>query len=303
LQYRQLAKLKSTYVDALPELINPQTGRIHTSYNQIGAATGRLSSANPNMQNIPVRTEEGGEIRRAFVAIPGHSFIAADYSQIELRVLAHISQDANLLQAFREGQDIHAATAAQLFHVEPAAVDKNQRRIAKTVVFGVIYGISSFGLAQRTDLSRSEAKELIDALFARFPGVRAYIDNTLEQGRRDGYVQSLFGRRRSMPELNSKGPRRQAAEREAINAPIQATAADIMKLAMIRVADEIQRCSLRTRMLLQVHDELIFEAPHEECTEVQQMVREVMENACELRVPLKVDVERGANWEEMESIQ
>jgi DNA polymerase-1 len=254
------------------------------------------------LQNIPVRTEEGGEIRRAFVAAPGHVFIAADYSQIELRVLAHISQDENLLQAFREGQDIHAATAAQLFDIEPGAVDKNQRRIAKTVVFGVIYGISSFGLAQRTDLSRSEAKALIDALFARFPGIRTYIDATLEQGRRDGYVESLFGRRRSMPELNGKGPRRSAAEREAINAPIQATAADIMKLAMIRVVREMQHRKLQTRLLLQVHDELIFEAPETEASTVQQMVREVMENVYTLAVPLKVDVERGRNWEEMENV-
>jgi DNA polymerase-1 len=303
LQYRQLAKLKSTYVDALPELVNPRTERIHTSYNQLGAATGRLSSANPNLQNIPVRTDEGSEIRRAFVAVPGHVFVAADYSQIELRVLAHICQDENLLQVFRDGQDIHAATAAQLFDVAPGEVSKNQRRIAKTVVFGVIYGISSFGLAQRTDLSRSEAQALIDALFERFPGIRAYIDNTLEQGRRDGYVQSLFGRRRSMPELTSKGPRRQAAEREAINAPIQATAADIMKLAMINVYNELQRRALKTRMLLQVHDELILETPDAEIEEVRQMLREVMENVYTLRVPLQVDVEMGHNWEEMEDVQ
>jgi DNA polymerase-1 len=303
LQYRQLAKLKSTYVDALPGLVNPETGRVHTSFNQMGTATGRLSSNDPNLQNIPVRTEEGREIRRAFVAAPGHVFIAADYSQIELRVLAHITLDPNLVQAFEEGQDIHAATAAQLFNVPIRAVDKHQRRLAKTTVFGIVYGISSFGLAQRTGLSRTDAQSLIDALFARFPQLRSYIDTTLEQGRHQGYVESLFGRRRAMPELtSSNGQRRQAAEREAINAPIQATAADIMKLAMIRVADELKRRQLRTRLLLQVHDELIFEAPDAEADEVQHLVREMMEQICPLRVPLKVDLEVGRNWEEMTEV-
>lgn len=303
LDYRRLAKLKSTYVDALPSLVNPKTGRVHTSYNQIGSATGRLSSQTPNLQNIPIRSAEGNEIRRAFVAAPGHRFLAADYSQIELRVLAHITQDPSLVEVFQKEQDIHAATAAQLFGVDMAQVDKQQRRLAKTVVFGVIYGISSFGLAQRTNLSRSEAQALIDALFARFPGIRTYIEMTLEQGRREGYVQSLFGRRRFMPELMSKGPRRQAAEREAVNAPIQATAADIMKLAMIRVARELKQRGLRTRMLLQVHDELILEAPHDELAEVQQMVREVMEQVYTLRVPLRVHVALGNNWEEMEEVE
>ncbi len=302
LRYRQLAKLKSTYVDALPDLVNPRTGRIHTSFNQLGAATGRLSSSNPNLQNIPVRTEEGSEIRRAFVAREGHIFLAADYSQIELRVLAHITQDSNLVQTFQEGRDIHAAAAAQLFGIEQAQVDKNQRRIAKTVVFGVIYGISSFGLAQRTDLSRQEAQALIDALFARFPGIRSYIDETLEQGRRLGYVASLFGRRRPMPGLHGKGPARQAAEREAINAPIQATAADLMKLAMIEIAGQIEQRGLASRMLLQVHDELIFEVPHTEIDTMQGMVRELMEGAYTLRVPLSVNIAQGSNWEEMEEV-
>jgi DNA polymerase-1 len=318
LHYRQLAKLKSTYVDALPDLVNPQTGRIHTSFNQLGTATGRLSSNNPNLQNIPVRTDEGNAIRRAFVAAPGHVFIAADYSQIELRVLAHITQDPNLVQVFQQGQDIHAATAAQLFGVPAAEVDKNQRRIAKTVVFGVIYGISSFGLAQRTDLGRSEAQALIDALFARFPGIRAYIDRTLETGRNQGYVQSLFGRRRSVPDLSSENHnRRQAAEREAINAPIQATAADIMKLAMLRVADALGRHGLHTRLLLQVHDELIFEVPHDETDTLHHLVRDAMENVMQSEhplvrklmqsehpfdIPLGVDIAIGPNWEEMEEI-
>jgi DNA polymerase-1 len=319
LHYRQLAKLKSTYVDALPDLANPQTGRIHTSFNQLGAATGRLSSNNPNLQNIPVRTEEGNAIRRAFVAAPDHVFVAADYSQIELRVLAHITEDPNLVQVFQQGQDIHAATAAQLFGVPAAEVDKNQRRIAKTVVFGVIYGISSFGLAQRTDLGRSEAQALIDALFARFPGIRAYIDRTLETGRNQGYVQSLFGRRRSVPDLSSENHnRRQAAEREAINAPIQATAADIMKLAMLRVAGALEQHGLHTRLLLQVHDELIFEVPHDEIETVRHVVRDAMENVMQSEhplvrklmqsehpfgIPLGVDIAIGPNWEEMEEIR
>ncbi|MBK9713550.1 MAG: DNA polymerase I [Kouleothrix sp.] len=303
LRYRQLTKLKSTYVDALPELVNPETGRVHTTYSQLGAATGRLSSNDPNLQNIPTRTDEGREIRRGFVAAPGCVFVAADYSQIELRVLAHISQDPNLVQAFMEGQDIHAATASQLFNVPIDKVDKNQRRIAKTTVFGIVYGISAFGLAPRIGASRSEAQRLIDELFARFPGLRNYIDSTLEEGRREGFVRSLFGRRRYMPELKSSGPRRQAAEREAINAPIQATAADIMKIAMIRVDEELRRRGLKTRMLLQVHDELIFEAPKDEVDQVVELVCEQMEGAYELRVPLKVDVEAGPNWEEMREVE
>jgi DNA polymerase-1 len=303
LRHRQLTKLKSTYVDALPVLVNPHTGRVHTSYNQIGSATGRLASLDPNLQNIPTRTDEGREIRRGFVAAPGCVFVAADYSQIELRVLAHITEDPNLVQAFLEDQDIHAATASQLFNVPINGVSKNQRRIAKMTVFGVIYGISAFGLAARTDLSRTDAQALIDALFARFPGLRTYIDATLAEGREQGYVHSLFGRRRSMPDLKVSGPRRQAAEREAINAPIQSTAADIMKIAMIRVDEELRRRKLATRMLLQVHDELIFEVPHAEVDQVVKLVCEQMEGAyADLKVPLKVDVERGPNWEEMEDV-
>jgi DNA polymerase I len=302
LRYRQLSKLKSTYVDALPDIVNPETGRVHTTYSQLGAATGRLSSNDPNLQNIPTRTDEGREIRRGFVAAPGQIFIAADYSQIELRVLAHITQDPNLTQAFLEGQDIHAATAAQLFNVPIDQVDKNQRRIAKTTVFGIVYGISAFGLAPRIGASRTEAQRLIDELFARFPGLRDYIDSTLAQGRQQGYVHSLFGRRRYMPELSSGGPRRAAAEREAINAPIQSTAADIMKIAMIRVDEALRQRKLATRMLLQVHDELIFEAPHAEMDEVVQLVCQQMEGAHKLSVPLKVDVESGPNWEEMHDV-
>ncbi len=304
LRYRQISKLKSTYVDALPDLVNPATGRVHTSYSQLGAATGRLASLDPNLQNIPTRTEEGREVRRGFVAAAGHALVAADYSQIELRVLAHITQDANLVRAFQENQDIHAATAAQLFGVAEHEVTKNQRRVAKTTVFGVIYGISAFGLAPRIGTSRSEAQSLIDNFFARFPAVREYIDRTLEDGRRDGYVQTLFGRRRSMPELRAGGARARAAEREAINHPIQGTAADIMKIAMIHVDQALRDSSLATRMLLQVHDELIFEAPTGEVAATVALVRERMEGAYALQnVPLRVEVESGPNWEELRPIE
>jgi len=300
LQYRQLSKLQSTYIDALPLMINPHTGRIHTSYNQLGAATGRLSSVDPNLQNIPTRTAEGRAVRRAFVADTGHVLIAADYSQIELRVLAHMTNDPALLNAFHEDQDIHAATAARLFQVAPAAVTKEQRRIAKTTVFGVIYGISAFGLAQRTDLSRTEAQKLIDDFFAQFPEVRHYIERTIAQGKQLGYVESLFGRRRSVPEINIKGPRQQAAEREAINHPIQATAADIMKMAMLRVDTALRAYGPQVRLLLQVHDELIVEAPESEQHAVVQIIRHEMQHAyADLAVPLKVEVEVGTHWDDL----
>lgn len=301
LRYRQLSKLKSTYVDALPALVNPRTGRVHTSYNQVGAATGRLSSDSPNLQNIPVRTEEGREIRRGFVAAPGHCFIAADYSQIELRVLAHITRDPALVETFQAGRDIHAATAASLFGVPPEAVDKNQRRVAKTVVFGIIYGISAFGLAQRLGLERAAAQALIDGVFASFPGIRTYIDEVLRTARETGYVSTLFGRRRHFPELmgGDKGPRAQAAMREAINAPIQGTAADLMKIAMINVHRRLQAEGLATRLLLQVHDELILEAPEHERDTAAHLVAEVMEGVYPLAVPLGVEVEVGPNWDEL----
>lgn len=300
LTYRQLTKLKSTYIDALPDLVNPRTGRIHTSYNQLGAATGRLSSNNPNLQNIPVRTGEGREIRRTFVAEPGWRFVAADYSQIELRVLAHMSGDENLIAAFQQGLDIHAATASRLFGVEPTAVDKNQRRVAKTVVFGVIYGISAFGLAQRLGIERDLARQLIDNLFAEFPGIRRYIDQTLEFGRQHGYVQTLFGRRRVMEDLRTRGAQRAATEREAINAPIQGTAADLMKMAMVNVHRALREQGLRTRLLLQVHDELIAEAPEDEVESAARLLRDVMSGVYrDLVVPLSVNLEVGPNWGEM----
>ncbi|MFM2031255.1 MAG: hypothetical protein RLZZ297_20 [Chloroflexota bacterium] len=302
LSHRQLSKLKSTYIDAIPALLDGDK-RVHTTYNQLGAATGRLSSNDPNLQNIPTRTEEGREVRRAFIAAPGHVLVAADYSQIELRVLAHITQDANLIQAFREDQDIHAATAAQLFNIPIEQVDKDKRRLAKTTVFGVIYGISAFGLAQRTNLSRSEAQQLIDGLFARFPEVRNYIDRTIAEAKQTGWVTSLFGRRRSMPDINVKGPRQQASEREAINHPIQATAADIMKMAMLRVDAAISAYGNGARLLLQVHDELIVEVPVAHQHAIAELLRHEMSQAfAELAVPLKVDVEAGTSWDQLTEV-
>ncbi len=302
LQHRQLSKLKSTYIDALPSLIDAGS-RVHTTYNQLGAATGRLSSNDPNLQNIPTRTEEGREVRRAFVAAPGNVLVAADYSQIELRVLAHITRDANLMQAFHDDQDIHAATAAQLFGIPIEQVDKEKRRLAKTTVFGVVYGISAFGLAQRTNLSRSEAQQLIDGLFARFPEVRNYIDRTIQEAHQTGAVSSLFGRRRAMPEINVKGPRQQAAERESINHPIQATAADIMKMAMLRVDAAITAFGNDARLLLQVHDELIVEVPAVHQDAIAALLRHEMSNAfAELAVPLKVDVEAGTSWDQLTEV-
>jgi DNA polymerase I len=303
-EYRQLTKLKSTYLDALPDLVDERQ-RIHTSYNQIGAATGRLSSTSPNLQNIPVRTEQGREIRRAFIAEDGCYLLSADYSQIELRLLAHITQDPALLETFKQGRDIHAATAARLFGVPIDQVSKNQRRIAKTTVFGTIYGISAFGLAARTDLSRDEAKQLIEGLFATYPGIKRVFDETLRMGRERGYVETLFGRRRyfgrgSDNALNSKGPRQQAAEREAINAPIQGTSADLIKIAMIRLFNELHKRGFAAKMLLQVHDELLLEVPDDELSEIKVLVREIMEGVYpELSVPLEVEISTGRNWEEM----
>lgn len=301
LRHRRLSKLKSTYVDTLQLLVNPLTGRVHTQFRQMGAETGRLSSDNPNLQNIPVRSEEGREIRRAFVAAPGFQLLAADYSQIELRILAHITQDPTLLTVFRTSQDIHAATAAKLYAVPMNEVTKNQRRIAKMTVFGIIYGISAFGLSARTDLSRSEAQDMINTLFAEYPGLKEYIDKTLEQVRREGYVETLFGRRRYFRELvegSTGGPRRQAAEREAINAGIQGTAADLIKMAMVRLDTALREGGYVARMLLQVHDELMLEVPDEEIERVAQLVRTMMETVYpELRVPLEVNIEAGTNWD------
>ncbi len=304
LEQRGLAKLKSTYVDALPRLVNPHTGRLHTSYKQTGTVTGRLSSSDPNLQNIPIRTELGRQVRRAFVAEPGWKLIAADYSQVELRVMAHISGDEGLLSAFARGEDIHASTAAAIMGVPLAEVTPDMRRVAKAVNFGLSYGQTAYGLANTTDLTQAEAEDFIKAYFERFPKVREYIDTTKAFATRQGYVETLLRRRRYFPELQpgSKAPHsvRQAAERMAINAPIQGTAADIINIATIHLQRALRERDLRARLILQVHDELVVEAPEEEVATVAPLMREVMENAFELKAPLKADLKVGENWEEME---
>jgi len=306
LEQRELAKLKSTYVDALPQLVNPRTGRLHTSYHQTGTVTGRLSSSDPNLQNIPIRTELGRQVRRAFIAAPGWKLIAADYSQVELRVMAHISGDEGLLGAFNRGEDIHASTAAAIIGVPLAEVTSDMRRVAKSVNFGLSYGQTAYGLANTTDLTQAEAEDFIKAYFERFPKVREYIDTTKALATRQGYVETLMGRRRYFPELQpgSKAPHnvRQAAERMAINAPIQGTAADIIHIATIRLHKALGERGLRARMILQVHDELVAEAPDEEVETVAPLMREVMESASKLQVPLKADLKVGENWEEMEGV-
>jgi DNA polymerase-1 len=301
LDYRQLSKIKSTYIDALPGLINPRTHRVHTSFNQTRTATGRLSSSEPNLQNIPVRGELGKEVRQTFIAPPGSHLVAGDYSQIDLRALAHLSQDKGLLNAFRQDEDIHAATAAQLFGVDTTQITPDMRRLAKTVNFGVIYGMSDYGLEQATELSRGEATQFIAAYFDKYPGVKQYLESTKEQARKLGYVQTLLGRRRYIPEINAANRQvREAAERMAINMPVQGTSADIIKVAMINLYREMQRRQLKSKMLLQVHDELIFEVPEAEQAEMRQLIPEVMSTALELSVPLKVDIKTGRNWGEME---
>jgi DNA polymerase-1 len=305
-QQRQVSKLESTYVRALPKLVNPHTGRVHTSYNQTGTVTGRLSSSNPNLQNIPIRTELGRQIRKAFVPRPGWVFLAADYSQVELRILAHVSQDPELLDAFARDQDVHARTAAAVYGVPLAEVTKEQRGVAKTVNFGLIYGQSAFGLAGQTGLDFDEAERFIARYFERYPGVQQWLDQTRELARERGYVETLRGRRRYFPELQSTrrafAGRRAAAQRQAINAPIQGTAADILKIAMIRLDRELTERKLAARMVLQVHDEVVLEVPKDELDEVSALTRAVMEQAYKLDVPLKVDAEVGENWFDMHGI-
>ncbi len=300
LEHRGLAKLKNTYVDKLPEMRDPETGRVHTSYHQAVAATGRLSSSDPNLQNIPVRTEEGRRIRKAFVAEPGFVMLAADYSQIELRIMAHLSGDEGLLKAFSEGLDIHRATAAEVFGAEsPEAVTGEQRRSAKAINFGLIYGMSAFGLAKQLGIGRQEAQEYVELYFKRYPGVKDFMDRTREQAHEDGFVETLFGRRLYLPEINSRnGMRRAAAERTAINAPMQGTAADIIKRAMIRMDAWLLEERLPVRMVMQVHDELVFEVKAEQVRPMQETIRNIMEAAAELKVPLVVDVGVGDNWDE-----
>jgi DNA polymerase-1 len=300
LEYRQLTKIKSTYIDTLPALVNPNTGRIHTSFNQARTATGRLSSSDPNMQNIPVRGELGGQVRQAFIAPPGSSLLCGDYSQIDLRSLAHLSRDENLVRAFKNDEDIHSATAALLFGVEKDKITPDMRRFAKTVNFGVIYGMSEYGLEQATELSREEAGKFIKAYFEKYPGVRKYLDDTMEKARRDGYVQTLLGRRRYIPDINSANRQvREAAERMAINMPVQGTSADIIKVAMINVAREMEKRELKSKMLLQVHDELVFEVPDAEMDIMRPLVTEIMTTAVQLIVPVKVDTKVGRNWGEV----
>jgi DNA polymerase-1 len=300
LEHRQLAKLKGTYADALPLLVNPATGRIHTSFNQLVAATGRLSSSDPNVQNIPIRNELGMRIRRAFIPDDGWRFVSADYSQIELRIFAHLSGEEVLVDAFRRGEDIHTRTAAEVLHVAVEDVTPEMRRLAKVVNFGILYGISGFGLSQAAKISREEAQRYIDAYFATHPRVRAYIERTVAEGRERGYVTTLLGRRRYLPELGARNAAvRSGAERMASNAPIQGSASDIIKLAMVRLAAALGERGLRARMLLQVHDELLFEVPEAEREEVRALVPEVMESVMTLEVPLRVDVKEGLDWAEV----
>ncbi len=299
LEHRSLSKLKSTYTDKLPEMINSRTGRVHTSYHQAVAATGRLSSSDPNLQNIPIRTEEGRRIRQAFVAPPGSLIVAADYSQIELRIMAHLSADPGLLKAFKEGQDVHRATASEVFEVDLEEVSGEQRRKAKAINFGLIYGMSAFGLARQLHLGRKEAQQYIDRYFERYPGVQQYMDRTRALAREQGYVETLFGRRLHLPEINARNKMRaQAAERTAINAPMQGTAADIIKRAMLAVDDWLRNDEPNATMIMQVHDELVFEVGKAEVDAVSRKICELMSGAAELAVPLLVEAGAGANWDE-----
>lgn len=297
LNYRGLKKLLSTYIDALPPLINPKTGKIHTSFNQAVTATGRLSSSNPNLQNIPIRDDKGREIRRAFSAGPGELFLSADYSQIELRVMAHLSEDENMIEAFRLDQDIHAATAARIFKLPIEDVDQDMRRKAKTANFGIIYGISTFGLAERMGVSRAEAKKLIEDYFETYPKIKAYMDHSVQMARENNWVETVFHRKRYLPDIQSRNAVvRSYAERNAINAPIQGTAADLIKIAMVRIHRALESAQLKTKMILQVHDELDFIVPEEELEQVKKIIIYEMENAASFKVPIKAEIGVGKNW-------
>ncbi len=298
LEYRAVKKLLSTYIEPFPSYISPKDGRVHTTFNQALTATGRLSSSNPNLQNIPIRTERGKEIRKAFVpGTPDGVIVSADYSQIELRIMAHLSCDAHLTQAFRDGEDVHAATAAKIFGIPVSEVTREQRGMAKTANFGIMYGISSFGLAQRLHLTRSAAKALIDDYFTAFPAIRSFIDDSVAFARENGYVETLFGRRRYLPDIHARNATvRALAERNAVNAPIQGTSADIIKLAMIQVAARLKEKGLKSKMVLQIHDELLFDAIPAEVPELQALVKDVMEHVTSLNVPLTVECSAGANW-------
>jgi DNA polymerase-1 len=297
LDYRQLTKLKGTYIDALPQLIRPETGRVHTTFNQTGAATGRLSSSNPNLQNIPIRTEEGREIRAAFVPERGWDLVVADYSQIELRLLAHMSGDPVLVDSFNKNEDIHTRTAAEVFKVDPLMVSADMRRSAKAVNYGIVYGQTPYGLAQQLCIDRKEAELYIRRYFERYGGVREFIDRTIADVRKTGVAKTLLGRRRPIPDMQSRNPAaRSFAERTAVNTPLQGTAADLIKMAMIRIARLLESEKMQSRMLLQVHDELVFEAPPNEKERLKELVKTQMETVYELNVPLVVDVGSGPNW-------
>ncbi len=299
LESRSLSKLKSTYTDKLPRMVNPNTGRVHTRFSQAVAVTGRLSSSDPNLQNIPVRTQEGRRIREAFIAPPGWKLVSADYSQIELRIMAHLSGDANLIRAFAAGEDVHRATAAEIFSVTPLEVDAEQRRVAKVINFGLIYGMSAFGLVRELGITRAAAQQYIDRYFERYPGVAAYMQRTREAAKTRGYVETVFGRRLWLPDITSKnGAKRQAAERAAINAPMQGTAADLIKLSMIAVQDWLEKSAMQTRLVLQVHDELVLEAPESELATVLKEVPRLMAGVAQLQVPLLAEIGSGNNWGE-----
>ena len=303
LDWRGLAKLKSTYADKLPRMVNPRTGRVHTSYSQAVAVTGRLSSSDPNLQNIPIRTPEGRRIREAFIAPPGYRIMSADYSQIELRIMAHLSDDESLLRAFSEGIDVHRATASEIFGIPAAEVSSEQRRYAKVINFGLIYGMSAFGLASNLGIERDAARHYIERYFARYPGVKRFMDETRVRAREQGYVETVFGRRLWLAEIASpSGPRRAAAERAAINAPMQGTAADLIKLAMIAVQGWLDEHQLASRMVMQVHDELVLEVLEAEVQPIAALLREAMEHAYELRVPLETSVFAGRNWRDMDDL-
>ena len=298
LNYRSLAKLKGTYTDKLPLLINPKTGRVHTNYAQAVAVTGRLSSNEPNLQNIPIRTAEGRRVREAFVARSDYLLASADYSQIELRIMAHLSGDEALIEAFTSGQDVHRATAAEVFGLLPEAVSSEQRRYAKVINFGLIYGMSAYGLAKNLAISPADAKAYIDRYFARYPGVKRYMDDTKALAKEQGYVETVFGRRLYLPEINSpNGPRRAGAERAAINAPMQGTAADLIKMAMNAVQTALEEANKTTLMVLQVHDELVFDVPPDEVDWLRANIPPLMAGVAQLRVPLLAELGVGANWE------
>jgi len=305
LEYRELSKLKSTYLDALPESVNPRDGRVHTSYNQTGSVTGRLASNDPNLQNIPVRTETGRLVRNGFIADPGWQLLSVDYSQIELRIVAHMSGDQAMLDAFRAGQDIHAATAAAIYGIDLKAVTPEQRRHAKAINFGLIYGMSSFGLSRGTNLTLGEAENFVREYFEHFPGVKIFLDNLKVQAAKQGYVETMLGRRRYFPNLatTTNVNLRRSEEREAINAPIQGTAADIMKIAMIHVPSALAKSSLKAKLLLQVHDELVLEVPEDELKETAQLVQKVMGEAFTLSIPLLTEAKSGVNWGSMTPLE